>query len=193
MAEQDDQDKPYITQPTTTVDLARRYAEEKDGKQVEVVNPTPYAVEDNDVSAYAGVSEEYATYADVRQQPFLAEDGPEAEAERRIRGAEAGLTTVLPTAEQTFTKPEKVVGSGVAPSAKAIGGLSEVGPMSLGETSNEPVAATVKPKFENSDFASGDKPEPVEQAGVTPVANTEPQASGTDTTEATPKKATAKP
>lgn len=181
MAEQDD-NKPYLTEPTTTVDLARRYAEEQDGKKVEVVNPTPYAVEDNDVSAYAGVSEEYATYADERQQPFLAEDGPEKEAEARIRGAEAGLTTVLPTVEQTFTKPEKQTNSGVAPSAKGVGGLSEVGPQSLGATATEPVPVTTQPKFEDSDFASGDKSEPAPAASTTPV----PEAA-----KAAPKKAPA--
>lgn len=43
---------------------------------------TPYAVEDNDTSNYVGVSPEYMTYADDRQKPLRAEEGPEATAEK---------------------------------------------------------------------------------------------------------------
>lgn len=194
MAEQDP-NKPYFTQPTTVTDLERRYAEEANGgKPVEVVNVTPYAVEDNDVSMYAGVSEEYATYADVRQQPFAAEDGPEAEAEARIRGAEYGQTTVQQPKKVTFHDGDQEVVDGVAPGSKAVGGLGSVGPQSLGLTATQPVPVTVKPSFDApaSDEAEGD--------GDTPVAVTEPaggdvdpqqQAHGgvTDTTEAAPAKA----
>lgn len=196
MAEQDP-NKPYLTQPTTVTDLERRYAEEAEGKKVEVVNPTPYAVEDNDVSMYAGVSEEYATYADERQKPYAAEDGPEAEAEARIRGAEYGQTTVQQPKKVTFHDGEDEVVDGVRPSSKAVGGLAQVGPHTLGLTANEPVAAVVQPSFDAPAGAEA------EGDGDTPVASTEgaggdadPQAQagggGTDTTEAAPAPAAPK-
>lgn len=67
---------------------------------------SPYAVEDNDLSAYVGVNPEYATYANETERPFRAEEGT---AERYF--------------EDQLTSPRKfAVGAGVVSNPTEGGG-----------------------------------------------------------------------
>jgi hypothetical protein len=69
---------------------------------------SPYAVEDNDTSAYVGVNPEYATYANETERPFRAEEGT---AERYF--------------EDQLTSPKKfAVGAGVQSQPTEGGGSS---------------------------------------------------------------------
>lgn len=78
-------DKPYLTLPTSQIDLERRQAIEAGEEEAVVGEARSYAVEGNELDAYVGVSPEYMTYADDTQKPFLAEgDGPEAQVEQRF-------------------------------------------------------------------------------------------------------------
>jgi len=61
--------------------LADDHARQSGALPAEEVNSAPYAVEDQDTSAFVGVSPEYKTYSGVFKQPLVAEEGPTAEAE----------------------------------------------------------------------------------------------------------------
>lgn len=116
MAESDKKDEPVSTpgphftgettetRPTSQVDLEERLA--RDFKTSNPLNPAtetddpvvdpaqvyaPYKVEDNDTSAYVGVSPEYMTYANDTEKPLAAEEGPEADAEELLlKGSAVG-------------------------------------------------------------------------------------------------------
>jgi hypothetical protein len=69
-----------------------------DNTEDEVRNPekvvAPYAVEGNDTSGYRGVSQEYMTYANETEKPHTPDEGPEAEAQKRL---ELGVADVRKT------------------------------------------------------------------------------------------------
>lgn len=85
----------YLTKSEAQVDAEEREAELK-GDRRDSESGTGFeatrnvAVEDNDTSAYVGVSSEYMTYAGVQNQPFAAEEGAEKAREDRILGRAAG-------------------------------------------------------------------------------------------------------
>lgn len=60
-----------------------------------------FATEDTDTSEYVGVSPEYMTYADDRQKPFAAEDGPLAELEDKAKQATPVREVVAKADNQT--------------------------------------------------------------------------------------------
>jgi hypothetical protein len=94
---------------------------------------SPYAVEDNDTSAYVGVNPEYATYANETERPYRAEEGT---AERYF--------------EDQLTAPKKFAVGGWRPVQPTEGGGSSV-PLLYPDVSgeayvNEPVKVTEAPE-----------------------------------------------
>jgi hypothetical protein len=96
---------PYHTKTTAQLDMEARLAAEE-GEQPAGLEGKSYAVEDQDVSNYVGVSPEYRTYADERHAPFRAEEGAEAVFEERALAAyEAGTAPVNP-GDEPAVQPE---------------------------------------------------------------------------------------
>lgn len=83
--------EPYTTKSAQTVDYERRLALEKGELPADDTEPRSFAVEGNDLGAYVGVSPEYMTYADVGQEPGVADEGADAVIEKRLREAPAGV------------------------------------------------------------------------------------------------------
>jgi hypothetical protein len=101
MADKKDTEVQFLP-PASQVDLDRRLAVDhlpdsvrQDNTENDYLNPekvvAPYAVEDNDTSGYRGVSPEYMTYANETEKPHTPDEGPEAEAQRRL---ELGVANV---------------------------------------------------------------------------------------------------
>lgn len=77
--------EPYLTKPTTQVDLERRLAIENGDLDPEEDAGTPrdFKVEGNDTSAYIGVDPIYQNYAEETHQPLASDGGPEERIEER--------------------------------------------------------------------------------------------------------------
>jgi len=77
-------DEPYLTRPTSLVDLDRRLEEgavpDSDLSGRYIVNPNPFGEED-----YAGTDPIYQNHANDTEAPHAAEEGPEKEAEDAVR------------------------------------------------------------------------------------------------------------
>lgn len=134
--EQDD--KPYLTRPTSQLDLERRLDEDhKPDSDLSLslkVNPNPFGDED-----YAGTDPIYQNHANDTETPYAAEEGPDKDAEDAVRelyefsdddevvpdfglgGESTRSTTAGPAAERYLTpgqegypdNPEKYVGPAV--------------------------------------------------------------------------------
>jgi hypothetical protein len=106
--------------PTSQLDLQRRLDEDrdkdKDSKKESDEVYAPYATEDTDVTHYLGTSPEYMTHADVLNQPFAAEDGPEAEALKILKDAS---DQDVPKAERKNEEPKAATPTVTAPTAAA--------------------------------------------------------------------------
>lgn len=76
-------DKPYLTKPTTQVDLERRLAAEDGEEQPEVGSARDFKVEGNDTSDYIGVDPMYQNYADETHKPMASDGGVEERIEER--------------------------------------------------------------------------------------------------------------
>jgi len=118
MAEKDKEEAVYV-QPTSVQDLEARQKAADEGKpngavlggafdpdsDDPVLNPNkvyaPYALEDNDTSAYVGVSPEYMNYANETEKPLRADGGPQQRAEEEALGFGAVSTSSTPEGEQT--------------------------------------------------------------------------------------------
>jgi hypothetical protein len=85
--------------------------------------PTPYAVEGNDVGSYVGVSNEYATYASDTEKPLYAEEGVLADLEEAHLGKsyDTDSPTLMPSSAPEIEsetgnigadKPSTAAGSG---------------------------------------------------------------------------------
>jgi hypothetical protein len=98
-----DKDKVEVdNRPTSQIDLERRLERDHlpegvlvdntkdDVRNPEVVN-APYATETTDTSGYLGVSPDYMTYSHDTDKPLTADEGPEAEALKRLQGGVAGV------------------------------------------------------------------------------------------------------
>lgn len=98
-----DEEKANYTKPTSQVDLEERLArgnessrvlvtsdeyarrlEERDDEEKEAQRGRSFAVEDNDLDNYVATDPVYQTYANETEKPLRAEDGPEAELEKRM-------------------------------------------------------------------------------------------------------------
>lgn len=99
----DNKDKVEVdNRPTSQIDLERRLERDHlpegvlvdntsdDVRNPEVVN-APYATDEHDTSGYLGVSSEYMQYANETDKPLTADEGPEAEALKRLQGGVAGV------------------------------------------------------------------------------------------------------
>lgn len=104
-----DPNAPYLTKPTSQLDLEARAEKDyalKDKVEVDpnVVND-PYKVEGNDTSAYVGVDADRMTYANDTEKP-LEGDGIEAKV------AKALLSDNFAYGEDEEPKREQTLGSG---------------------------------------------------------------------------------
>lgn len=115
MADSKKDNEVVYAKSTAQLDLEERLARQNEPVRVnleedDVLNPekvvAPYKVEDNDTSAYRGVSPEYMTYADDRQKPFDAEEGVWADAEKAMTQGSA-VSKPAPVLE-----PKPTVGGG---------------------------------------------------------------------------------
>lgn len=79
------------------------------GEPVEVY--APFTVEDNDTSAYVGVSPEYMTYADDTHKPLRADGGVEADREARIFDT---VPVVATPATEVFDQDTSTQGAGAS-------------------------------------------------------------------------------
>jgi hypothetical protein len=77
-------DKPYLTKPTSQVDLETRledgYKPDSDVSDRRVVNPNPFGAED-----YASTDPIYQNHANDTEKPYRAEEGADKQAEQVVR------------------------------------------------------------------------------------------------------------
>lgn len=101
------ENKPYITRPTTQLDLEAR--QKRDNLPVtEQVDPNatnaPYAVEGNDTSGYIGVDPDKMTYANDTEAPLRGTGAEDKVAKEQLSGYAYG--------EDPKPKGEQTLGSG---------------------------------------------------------------------------------
>lgn len=102
-----------ITKPTTTLDAEARFAAEEPesaedrkkrlDEQFATAAGPAYVIEGNASDAFVGTDPIYQNYADVTHQPFAAEEGAEAELEKRALAAMAARTENSKQASGGFT------------------------------------------------------------------------------------------
>ena len=111
-----DKDKVEVdNRPTSQKDLEARLERDHlpegvlvdnttdDVRNPEVVN-APYATEEHDTSGYLGVSPEYMQYANETDKPLTADEGPEAEALKRLQGGVAGVRKTVDLRSEPATE-----------------------------------------------------------------------------------------
>lgn len=144
-------DEPNYTKPTSQVDLERRLDNGNESNRVLTTSDEyasrdhsadegrDYRVEDNDTSDYYGVSPEYQTYANETEKPAKAEDGPEAEIEKRLVSQTVAVEEVdedeepLPRTTQSRTTSSS---SPTTPSGSDDSSSDQSGSSSSGSPSN---------------------------------------------------------
>lgn len=139
----------------------------------------PYAVEDNDTSAYVGVSPEYMTYASDTEKPLRADGGVEGDLEEAVLdGSKFAVGTVTPVATDADTS---TVGSGASSDLvyTATSGEGFTAEKVVPKEESEPVEA---PKVETTEVK---EPAAVPAEGA--VGTSEVQADG-PVVKAAPKK-----
>jgi hypothetical protein len=93
-----DQEEVVYTKPTSQVDLEERLSEDYQSSLVLQKDTNPGAapvderwkLEDNDTSAYVGVSPEYQNYANETDKPLRSEEGVQATLEEQLYTAYDG-------------------------------------------------------------------------------------------------------
>lgn len=99
------ENEPYLTRPTTQTDLeARREADYRAAEVKTDPNATvaPYAVEDNDTSAYVGVDADKMTYAEDTHKPLRGDGVEDKVASEQLKGYAVAKKQEGPEREQTL-------------------------------------------------------------------------------------------
>ena len=101
MADKEETEEVVYTKPTSQVDLEARLGDESDPPvHLESVNPDPFHED-----GYVGVSPEYANAANETDEPYEAEEGPDADAEQAFADAYGDSSgEVTPQMEEAYAK-----------------------------------------------------------------------------------------
>lgn len=100
-----DPNAPYLTRPTTQTDLEARHEADYGNPTVQTdpnLTNAPYAVEDNDTSAYVGVDPDRMTYANETEKPLRSDDSLEDEVSKEMLSGYAFGRDEEPEGQQTL-------------------------------------------------------------------------------------------
>lgn len=181
MTQPNDENKPYTTRPTTQTDLEARHKADYGNPTVETdpnVTNAPYAVEDNDTSAYVGVDPDKMNYANETEKPLRSDDSLEDEVAADMLSGYAFGSDEQPEGQQTL-------GSGSSSPVVAVTTSGEATTHAIVDRKalNEQVAKNekaaregknVEPLRSTEKFVTREEGTPVDDAETAPQNNPRP-------------------
>lgn len=178
---QPNNDGPYLTRPTTQTDLEARREADFGNPTVETdpnVTNAPYAVEDNDTSAYVGVDPDKMTYANDTEKPLRGEDSVEDEVASDMLAGYAYGTDAKVEGQQTLGSGSSSPVVAVTTSGESVThAIVDREALSKKVAENDAAAAkgeSPEPIRSTEQFVSGGEGKPVEEAEGAPTANPRP-------------------